>query len=60
MGAPSGVQFRPVPFKARGHVNILGNELADALAQSNFNKFKKLILNNNIKVIGEDIYGINL
>lgn len=46
--------------KCAGHVNILGNELADALAQSNFNKFKKLILNNNIKVIGEDIYGINL
>lgn len=36
--------------KVDGHKGIIGNELADALAQSNRKKFIDIILNNNIKV----------
>lgn len=34
--------------KCAGHADILGNELADALASANINKFKKLQRDNNI------------
>ena len=35
--------------KTTGHVGILENELADALATNNLNKFQTLITNNNLK-----------
>lgn len=35
--------------KTAGHVGILENELADALATNNLNKFQTLITNNNLK-----------
>lgn len=36
-------------MKVRGHSNIINNELADALATENDNKFKKILKENNIK-----------
>ena len=36
--------------KVNGHKGIIGNELADALAQSSRKKFIDIVLNNNIKV----------
>lgn len=46
--------------KCAGHSNIIGNELADALAKMDNKKLQNLILNNNIKFKGEKDYGINL
>ena len=34
--------------KVRGHSNVLNNELADALATANINKYNKLIKDNNL------------
>lgn len=36
-------------MKIKGHSNIINNELADALATNNINKFNKIIKENNIK-----------
>ena len=38
-------------MKVRGHSNIINNELADALATNNVNKFNKIINENDIKDI---------
>lgn len=35
-------------MKVRGHSNIINNELADALATNNVNKFKKILKDNDI------------
>ena len=35
--------------KCDGHIGILGNELADALATNNIERFNKIIKDNNIK-----------
>ena len=36
--------------KCSGHANIVGNELADALATNNLNKFNKIIEENDVQV----------
>ena len=37
--------------KCKGHANIIGNELADALASNNINKWNKLIKDNSLDFI---------
>ena len=53
----SQIEFK----KIHGHAGIIGNELADALAQKNKNKFQNLILENKIKLSEnlEDFIGEN-
>ena len=43
-------------LKCRGHNNILGNEIADAVASNNRSKFDRLIDKNHIMVLDNPFY----